>query len=209
MLYMKQNSRAVHVPLHELRSASRVAMLLRLLARPQLRIPRLTSARRLSTAIDPELYHNVCERTLEALQDVYEEYADADPALLMDVEYAVCENPLASMHAVPHALLHHIVRASDTVGGPVLVAQDGVLNVIVGTQGTFVLNKQAPNLQLWLSSPISGPLRYDFSVQDAAWLNVRDGHSLLKLLADDFEKLTKKPLRLEAVAVAVRVAAVE
>jgi len=152
----------------------RVAMLLRLLARPQLRIPRLTSARRLSTAIDPELYHNVCERTLEALQDVYEEYADADPALLMDVEYA-----------------------------------DGVLNVIVGTQGTFVLNKQAPNLQLWLSSPISGPLRYDFSVQDAAWLNVRDGHSLLKLLADDFEKLTKKPLRLEAVAVAVRVAAVE
>ena len=84
------------------------------LARPQLRIPRLTSARRLSTAIDPELYHNVCERTLEALQDVYEECADADPALLMDVEYAVCGNPLASMNAVPHALLHHIVRASDT-----------------------------------------------------------------------------------------------
>ena len=96
-----------------------------------------------------------------------------------------------------------------TPSGPILVAQDGVLNVIVGTQGTFVLNKQAPNLQLWLSSPISGPLRYDFSVQDAAWLNVRDGHSLLNLLADDFEKLTKKPVRLEAVAVAVREAAVE
>ena len=34
---------------------------------------------------------------------------------------------------------------------------DGVLKVQVRDLGTYVLNKQTPNLQLWLSSPISGP----------------------------------------------------
>ena len=42
-----------------------------------------------------------------------------------------------------------------------------VLNVTVGGHGTFVLNKQSPNKQLWLSSPISGPLRYNYSSADA------------------------------------------
>ena len=29
--------------------------------------------------------------------------------------------------------------------------------------GTYVINKQTPNKQIWLSSPISGPKRYDLS----------------------------------------------
>ncbi len=64
-----------------------------------------------------------------------------------------------------------------------------VLNVTVGAHGTFVLNKQAPNKQLWLSSPVSGPLRYDFCPESAAWLNSRDRHPLLPLLVADFEAL--------------------
>lgn len=74
--------------------------------------------------------------------------------------------------------------------------------MVVGTRGTFVLNKQTPNQQIWLSSPISGPLRYDFSYDARAWVNSRDGHELLPLLADDFGKLTgsEEPLTFEAVA---------
>ena len=71
---------------------------------------------------------------------------------------------------------------------------DGVLNVIVGSLGTFVLNKQAPNLQIWLSSPVTGPLRYDFCPESVAWLNSRDRHELLGRLADDFEALAGKRL---------------
>ena len=67
--------------------------------------------------------------------------------------------------------------------------QDGVLNVIVGTQGTFVINKQAPNRQIWLSSPVTGPLRYDFCRASEAWLSSRDQHELLGRLADDFDAL--------------------
>ncbi|PIO66915.1 iron donor protein CyaY, partial [Teladorsagia circumcincta] len=38
----------------------------------------------------------------------------------------------------------------------------GVLTVVISKQiGTYVINKQSPNRQLWLSSPISGPKRYD------------------------------------------------
>jgi len=33
-------------------------------------------------------------------------------------------------------------------------AQDGVLTVKLGEHGTYVINKQAPNRQMWLSSPI-------------------------------------------------------
>merc|ERR1719310_471993 len=39
-----------------------------------------------------------------------------------------------------------------------------VLNVVLGIRGTFVLNKQTPNQQIWMSSPVSGPLRYDLKV---------------------------------------------
>ena len=38
---------------------------------------------------------------------------------------------------------------------------DGVLTVKLGAHGTYVLNKQTPNQQIWLSSPVSGPYRYD------------------------------------------------
>jgi frataxin len=74
--------------------------------------------------------------------------------------------------------------------------QAGVLNITVPALGTFVLNKQPPNKQIWLSSPISGPKRYDWIVggdrmhekQDSRpfvsgqWVYLRDGSNLTDLL---------------------------
>ncbi|KAI9723234.1 MAG: hypothetical protein M1812_001116 [Candelaria pacifica] len=40
----------------------------------------------------------------------------------------------------------------------------GVLTVSFPPAGTYVINKQPPNKQIWLSSPISGPKRYDWVV---------------------------------------------
>ena len=39
---------------------------------------------------------------------------------------------------------------------------NGVLTVQLPDVGTYVINKQAPNRQIWLSSPRSGPARFDF-----------------------------------------------
>ncbi|XP_074585204.1 frataxin, mitochondrial [Curcuma longa] len=37
-----------------------------------------------------------------------------------------------------------------------------VLTLNLGTLGTYVINKQTPNRQIWLSSPVSGPSRFDW-----------------------------------------------
>lgn len=41
--------------------------------------------------------------------------------------------------------------------------------------GTYVLNKQPPNKQIWLSSPISGPKRYDWVAYDGGGGGKREG----------------------------------
>ena len=137
-----------------------------------------------SNSVSLEDYHQYANCTLEAIQEVYDERSDNDPTLAMDVEYAVC----LALH--DHLCSYITVR---------LLWQDGVLNVEVGTLGTFVLNKQAPNRQLWVSSPISGPLRYDLCTSSKAWVNSRDRHDMLALLADDFEALTSQQLSFASV----------
>lgn len=47
-------------------------------------------------------------------------------------------------------------------------------------EGTWVINKQVPNRQLWLSSPVSGPCRYEYV--EGTWTHTRDGSSLAELL---------------------------
>ena len=42
-----------------------------------------------------------------------------------------------------------------------LGAQQGVLTLKLGKLGTYVINKQAPNHQIWMSSPVRcGPVPY-------------------------------------------------
>lgn len=59
--------------------------------------------------------------------------------------------------------------------------------------GTYIINKQPPNKQIWLSSPQSGPKRYDWVLHGEAmdqkegggvgdWIYLRDGTSLTDLL---------------------------
>jgi frataxin len=56
-----------------------------------------------------------------------------------------------------------------------------------------VINKQPPNKQIWLSSPLTGPKRYDYVMlsegQDAKegtgtgeWVYLRDGSTLTGLI---------------------------
>ena len=45
-------------------------------------------------------------------------------------------------------------------GFEVNASGDGVIHVIVADKGTWVLNKQTPSRQIWLSSPITGPTHY-------------------------------------------------
>lgn len=72
---------------------------------------------------------------------------------------------------------------------------DGVLTIDT-TNGSFVLNKQAPNVQLWLSSPVSGPHHYNMITAadgTVTWISDRDQHNLAtKLEAELTEVLSQK-----------------
>ncbi|PBP22016.1 hypothetical protein BUE80_DR007142 [Diplocarpon rosae] len=72
----------------------------------------------------------------------------------------------------------------------------GVLTLAFPPNGTYVINKQPPNKQIWLSSPLTGPKRYDYVMlsegQDAKegtgrgeWVYLRDGSTLTGVLEDE------------------------
>lgn len=60
---------------------------------------------------------------------------------------------------------------------------NGVLTIYLPPHGTWVINKQTPNEQLWWSSPISGPRRYEYVEERGRWVYTRiiDGEG-----SDDF-----------------------
>ncbi|KAM0682298.1 Mitochondrial matrix iron chaperone [Mitosporidium daphniae] len=75
----------------------------------------------------------------------------------------------------------------------------GVLTLKCGTSNTIVINKQPPNLQLWFSSPISGPRRFNWNPSDPirGWRCHRDSSvCLFALLESDLSRLFKEPIKL-------------
>ncbi|XP_056232433.1 frataxin, mitochondrial isoform X1 [Seriola aureovittata] len=76
-----------------------------------------------------------------------------------------------------------------------VVFSSGVLTVKVGgDHGTYVINKQTPNKQIWLSSPTSGPKRYDWTGEN--WVYIHDGISLHHLLSKEFSIIYNKKMDL-------------
>jgi len=62
----------------------------------------------------------------------------------------------------------------------------GVITLDLGRQGgTYVINKQPPNKQIWLSSPVSGPKRFNFDPAMRQWVDSRNGELLEALLNEE------------------------
>ncbi|CAH0490290.1 unnamed protein product [Peronospora farinosa] len=66
-----------------------------------------------------------------------------------------------------------------------VVFSQGVLKIDLGEHGTWVINRQVPNRQIWWSSPISGPRRYEYDAENGHWINTRDRGELLALLRSE------------------------
>eukprot|EP00775_Hariotina_reticulata_P003756 gene3756-4015_t len=82
--------------------------------------------------------------------------------------------------------LEVFIEDLDIDGGDVEQAQ-GVLTVKLGSHGTYVINKQTPNRQIWLSSPLTGPFRYDYS--DGHWVYSRTGQELFSQVQAELQQL--------------------
>ena len=70
----------------------------------------------------------------------------------------------------------------------------GVLTLKFDSQTIYVLNKQPPNEQIWLSSPFSGPRRFEWNSERETWRDVRNSEiELNEFLKKEFnEKLNFK-----------------
>lgn len=92
--------------------------------------------------------------------------------------------------------------------------QSGVLTLRLGAHGTYVINKQPPNKQIWLSSPTryvclssqtccgtdpesSGPKRYDYVPEKDDWVYLRDGQSLGQLLNGELSAVFNRAIDLQ------------
>ncbi|XP_074266260.1 frataxin, mitochondrial-like [Silene latifolia] len=71
-----------------------------------------------------------------------------------------------------------------------------VLTLKLGNLGTYVVNKQTPNRQIWLSSPVSGPSRFDWDGSSQAWVYRRNKTNLFSVLERELEKLCGESVRL-------------
>lgn len=86
----------------------------------------------------------------------------------------------------------------DAVDGFDISSAMGVLTIKLGAKGTYVLNKQTPNRQIWWSSPISGPRRYQWNSTSRTWVNTRDGNVMLDVLRQELQKLTGVEIHFES-----------
>jgi frataxin len=131
--------------------------------------------------LSDDLYHQLADQWLENALVKFEDLQDEGQDI--DVEFSVrywrtqwLANP------IPTDNLPYI--------------QAGVMTIRTERKGTYVLNKQPPNKQIWLSSPISGPKRYDWAVsgdgQDnkegtaaGRWIYTRDQTTLDQLMLEE------------------------
>lgn len=92
----------------------------------------------------------------------------------------------STFSALADALLDRIADlVDDSLGDDVDVdAVGGVLTLSLPGGGQYVLNKHAPNRELWLSSPVSGA--WHFAHDGQAWISTRTPKAdLVVLLADE------------------------
>ncbi|XP_075955193.1 frataxin, mitochondrial isoform X2 [Anarhichas minor] len=145
-------------------------------------------------------YDKLAEETMDALTDYFEDLMDeAFTGADYDVVYSpITVNRRTCSHdpQYPGYYKSTCSRAATSpqeagVNYDVLSAdmqhrhESGVLTVKVGRDhGTYVINKQTPNRQIWLSSPTSGPKRYDWT--GGRWVYAHDGVSLHQLLSKEF-----------------------
>jgi frataxin len=71
----------------------------------------------------------------------------------------ICDRTLEELHDGLHAIEEKLEDAEINLS-------QGVLNIDLGEDfrgKIWVINKQTPNRQIWWSSPVSGPRRYEFN----------------------------------------------
>jgi len=88
--------------------------------------------------------------------------------------------------------LRHLVDALDAQAGDALEAdlREGVLTIDLESGGQYIVNKHAPNREIWVSSPSSGAWHFAYDEATGSWRDTRARRgetpmTLHRLLADE------------------------
>jgi frataxin len=66
----------------------------------------------------------------------------------------------------------------------------GVLTLVLNEDTTYIINKQRPNRQVWMSSPKSGPRRFELDNGALGnWVDVRTRENLLDIMKVELQEL--------------------
>jgi frataxin len=79
-------------------------------------------------------------------------------------------------------------RIEDGLGDADVELRGGILTIELGDGAQFVVNKHAPNRQIWLSSPVSGASHFGW-IGDA-WISTRGPERLEPMLTAELARLT-------------------
>ncbi|MAN79513.1 MAG: iron donor protein CyaY [Rhodospirillaceae bacterium] len=74
--------------------------------------------------------------------------------------------------------------------------EGGILTIDLDTGGQYVINKHAPNCQIWMSSPASGATHYGYDPETKQWCCTRSGDRLDEKLAAELKASTGVAVRL-------------
>ncbi|CAO3677830.1 unnamed protein product [Umbelopsis vinacea] len=109
--------------------------------------------------------------------------------------YTAADLSPGDYHKASDMALESILDVLETIGdehdidGYDVEYSQGVLTLKLGSGGTYVLNKQPPNRQIWLSSPKSGPKRYDYDETHNKWFYARDNHTIDEVLNEELSEI--------------------
>ena len=73
-----------------------------------------------------------------------------------------------------------------------IVHDSDVIKIVVDPKHTFVINSHMSSMQIWYSSPVSGPKRFDLHDDVGNVWKDRNGQELFGLLDSDLKLLRDK-----------------
>lgn len=100
-------------------------------------------------------------------------------------------------HALADGLLHTIVDVVDEAVGDTVDVDliGGVMTIDLAARGQYVINKHAPNREIWLSSPSSGAWHFTYDAESDSWVSTRDrSQSLTAVLASELTAAMGTPI---------------
>ncbi|KAI5184565.1 frataxin [Nematocida homosporus] len=91
----------------------------------------------------------------------------------------------STYNSISTSLLDRAFDLMESLGGDVQKSS-GVVTAVFPLLGTYVLSRQPPKREIWLSSPVSGPHHFRGHPSDApiSWLN-RSGDALFSFLSNE------------------------